>query len=263
MCLIAFAWQKDLERPLVLMANRDEFYARPTRPMHVWEAGWIAGRDEKAGGTWLGVSPSGRWAALTNVREPGGETDSLRSRGEIIPAYLDSDESPVTFLKRLHGMSAEYNGFNVLAGDPDHLAYYSNRTHGVELLSPGYYAISNARLDTPWPKVRAARRAIRAAVEGPEPVTHEGLRRAIQQRDRYDDHLLPETGVGPEWERALSSMFIETENYGTRSTTSLLIRADGALEVSEYTSADQQTSLFSVAGGEDTWKSLEPSTSAA
>lgn len=230
MCLIALAWRAHPEYPLVVAANRDEFYARPTAALARWSdhPQIIAGRDLEAGGTWLGVSDRGRFAAITNVREPG-MAQGERSRGELTRAFLAGNESALTFA---HGIENErYSGFNLLLSDGDELVYCSNRDGPPRSLAPGIYGLSNHLLDSPWPKLLAARHALGDAL-GHLPDTSPFFD-LLADREIVPDSELPTTGVSLEWERLLSAIFVQSETYGTRASTVLWRRGDGQITIAE------------------------------
>jgi uncharacterized protein with NRDE domain len=238
MCLLVLAWRTTFDHRLVLVGNRDEFHARPARAMHWWESPrLLAGRDLEAGGTWLGVDAEGRFAVVTNHRSPPYASTG-RSRGELIPRFLAGATAPLAFLESLQAEAAAYAGFSLLAGDRDELAYFSNRDPaGPRTLAPGVYGLSNALLDTPWPKLTRTRGRLQAllAEAAPEPasLTAEPLLELLVDHERAADEELPDTGIGRERERWLSAPFIVGPDYGTRCTTALLLRADGTGEVVE------------------------------
>lgn len=235
MCLIAFAIDAHPRYAFILGANRDEFYDRPTAPAHFWDdtPGLLAGRDERAGGTWLGVTRSGRFAALTNVRDSQQQREEAPSRGHLVKAFLEGEESPAAYLHRLAGSSRRYNGFNLLAGTfaagaSPALGYFSNATGEEPLMvSPGIHGISNASLNTAWNKVESARMQLRSLLETEEDLSPEAVLEILRNAAPAPEESLPDTGVPRRWERALSSIFIETDSYGTRSSTALLIGRGG------------------------------------
>ena len=231
MCLIAFSWQPEQLR-LHLLANRDEFYARPTAPADWWPDApdiW-AGRDLQAGGTWLGMSRAGRFAALTNVRE-GTPGSGLRSRGELVADFLAGEQAPASYLGRVLENGDHYAGFNLLVGDlaRGELHYGGNRPGAdARRLTAGLYGLSNAMLDTPWPKVERLKQGL--ATLGP---VHEGTAFGLLDDDtRAALEQLPNTGVGPEWESLLSSIFIQSPDYGTRAQTVLCVE-QGRVAITE------------------------------
>lgn len=224
MCLVAFAWRAHPAWQLVLGANRDEFYDRPSAPAAWWgePAGVLAGRDLRAGGTWLGVTRAGRFAAITNYRDPGDTRAAARSRGELPVAFLAGDGPAAEFAQQAWTLREAYNGFNLLLGDGEELWYAGSRDpSGPRRVEPGVHALSNALLDTPWPKAaRSGERLAEALAQvDPEP----NVLALLADRELAPDDALPDTGVGHEWERALSPPFIATERYGTRSSTYLAI----------------------------------------
>jgi uncharacterized protein with NRDE domain len=223
-CLILLMWRVDPEFPVVLAANRDEFHARPTAGAAWWpgRSGVLAGRDLKAGGTWLGVTSRGRFAALTNFRDPAAQRAGARSRGELVTEVLESGLSVGDTLTRLRKVGADYNGFNMIFSDGHRLGIYeSARGEGREL-EPGLFGLSNHLLDTPWPKVQNAKNRLAAVLTRDENAILDLLR-----DDRpAPDADLPQTGVRLEWERLLSSAFVRADDYGTRCST--VVRFDRA-----------------------------------
>jgi uncharacterized protein with NRDE domain len=228
MCLILFAWRMHEKFPLILAANRDEFYARPSVPAAFWldAPDLLAGRDLMRGGTWFGITRTGRLAALTNYRDPASLKQDAPSRGELVSDYLHSKENPEAFLHRLEPRAARYNGFSLLLGDSSELVYFSNR--GVaNRLTPGIHGMSNHLLDTPWPKVERGKHALGELLAAEKDPSPEALLTLLASRSRPPDESLPETGVGLEWERVLSPLFIESPAYGTRCSTVLLVDRQG------------------------------------
>ncbi len=236
MCLIAVAHRVHPAYPLVVAANRDELYARPTAPADWWSDApeLLAGRDLRSGGTWMGITRGGRFAAVTNVREGLAPAAGELSRGALVAGFLRSAAAPEAFLRQVEPHGERYAGFNLLVGDGCTLAYGSNRAPGVRVLEPGVYALSNHRLDTPWPKVVRARRAMEDAVAAAEGDGWDaGLWEMLADRVAAADDGLPDTGVGRERERLLSSPFIATEAYGTRASTVLTVAAEGEVRFVE------------------------------
>jgi len=228
MCLVVVALAAHPQYSLVVAANRDEHHSRAALPAHWGDrppyAGMLAGRDLEAGGTWMGVRGDGRWALVTNVREGRGGDTTAPSRGELVPDVLNA--SPASALAALGKRAAAYNGFNLLAGDAESATWMSNRANGKLSLSQGIHGLSNARLDTPWPKVMRTRDAMDAwAARGDDDLAP--LFAALADRTRAADADLPATGVPLEWERLLSAPFIVSDVYGTRCSTVLAIGNDG------------------------------------
>lgn len=230
MCLIVVGWRVLPEYPLVVAANRDEFYARPTAFAGRWPdvTSIIGGIDLEAGGTWLGISESGRFAAVTNVREPG-VTKGLRSRGELTRNFLTATESATNYVAGLKG--TEYSGFNLLLSDGCTLVYASNRGGPARILAPGVYGLSNHLLDSPWPKLVKARQRFTEAL--PALPDESGLFELLADRDIVADDALPSTGVPLHWERLLSAVFVSSPDYGTRASTVLWRNRQGTLHFTE------------------------------
>jgi uncharacterized protein with NRDE domain len=235
MCLILLAYKVHLEYRLILAANRDEFYDRPTLPMAFWEdyPDILAGRDLKGGGTWLGVTRSGKFSAITNYREPGGPKPDAPSRGHLVIAFLSGNSSSQSYLETVSAAGQTYSGFNLIVGDASGLYYYSNRGSGIHKLEPGWYGLSNHLLNTPWPKVGKGIALLKSAVMESDPAKMEPIFHLLKNREVPPDDKLPNTGIGIEWERILSPLFIQSPGYGTRSSTILLINRNGKTLVSE------------------------------
>jgi uncharacterized protein with NRDE domain len=225
MCLLLFAFKAHPTYKLILAANRDEYYDRPTAPARFWDEApyLLAGKDLRAGGTWFGITRNGKIAAITNYRDPSSITKGAPSRGEIVSNYLLGPEGPDAYLKILAKKADGYNGFNLVLGDRERLIWYSNRNGEPHNLSPGIYGLSNHLLDTSWPKVSLSKAALSSRISGGKEPSPEALFRILRDGTVPDDDRLPSTGVGLEWERILSPIFIESPNYGTRSSTLLFI----------------------------------------
>lgn len=236
MCLIALAWKADPARPLVLIANRDEFHDRAAAPLAFWadHPDLCAGRDLREGGTWLGVHRRGRVAAVTNVREAGDQRPRPRSRGALTTAFLLGSQSAAGYARALAADADDYGGFNLLLWDGAELVYASNRPRATTaLVAPGLHGLSNARLDTPWPKLVQARARLGRWMAQPSASPAEPLFEAMADRQPPADAELPDTGVGLEIERLLSPAFIYRPGYGTRCTTWLQIEGDGGVTMRE------------------------------
>ncbi|MFC5301136.1 NRDE family protein [Azospira restricta] len=230
MCLILVAWRAHPDYPLVVAANRDEFFARPTASAARWADApqVLAGRDLEAGGTWLGVAAGGRFAAVTNVREPG-RPQGARSRGRLTADFLTGDASAAEYAAAIDG--AAYSGFNLLVSDGRALWYASNRIAAPHPLSPGIYGVSNHLLDTPWPKLATAKARFAAAL--PRLPAEEDFFALLADDEIVPDRHLPATGVSLEWERRLSAIFVRSSDYGTRASTLLVQRDDGGARLHE------------------------------
>lgn len=245
MCLILFAYRTHPRYELVLAANRDEFYARPSAPMHFWEEtpDLLAGRDLQAGGTWLGITRTGRFAAITNYRDPGSVRPNAPSRGHLVSDFLKGQQPAWNYLNRLVLRGKDYNGFNLLLRDSQGLYYYSNEDAEPRTLEAGIYGLSNHLLNTPWPKVERGRCGLTAVLEKAQP-SRDSLLDLLADRTRAQDEELPHTGVSLEWERTLSAMLIESPHYGTRSSTALTIENTGRVWLAEKTWDDGSVREF-------------------
>lgn len=234
MCLILFALASHPRYPLIVAANRDELYARPSQPMQWWSETpqVLAGLDLEAGGTWLGMTRSGRFAAVTNVREGVPRESWQRSRGDLTRNFLLGDDSPAAYAALAHTQGEHYAGFNLLVGDTQALYYCSNRGEGPRRLSPGIYGLSNDSLDTAWPKVRTGKIALQQALVAATPTTDD-LLQILADTHVPTDAELPDTGVGAVLERLLATSFIASPDYGTRASTALLIDNSGEVEIVE------------------------------
>ncbi len=228
MCLLFVAWQTHPRYRLVLAGNRDEFHRRPTAPAGFWEdyPQVAAGRDLQAGGTWLGITRAGRYAAVTNYRE-GTPPDASRSRGELVRDALLHDGPLSAYLRGIRSHGGEYRGFNLLAGDQEGLYYFSNRDGPPRRLEAGIYGLSNGLLDTPWPKVRAGRAAFARLLQRDGDLEPAALLALLADDRPAPDAELPATGVSLSRERWLSALFIRGQDYGTRSSSVILIDHEG------------------------------------
>lgn len=226
MCLAVIGLSAHPEYLVAIAGNRDERHERPTAPATWWDAGWLAGRDLAEGGTWLGVHRSGRWALLTNIREPALRRDDAPTRGTLVTRVLAAAREPEASLGGLTGEMARYNGFNLLAGAVERAYWLSNRAGGPHPLRTGVHAISNGALDEPWPKVRDLRAAFEAWCARGDG-SAEPLFAALASRAQPPESALPSTGIAPERERLLAPAFIVSPDYGTRSSTVILVRRSG------------------------------------
>lgn len=236
MCLITFAYKTHPRYDLILAGNRDEFYGRPTRKAKFWsEEGnpnILAGKDLEAGGTWLGVHKSGKWSALTNYRDPSIKKDDPPSRGEIVLDYLKANQVAMDYLAELSKKDELYNGFNLLVWDEKDFYHYSNQNKKVTRIEPGIHGLSNALLDTPWPKLVTANQELHNIISE-EDFDKEDLFKLLADERKASDSELPVTGIPKELEKAVSSIFIKTQNYGSRCSTVLLIDKEGNIDFTE------------------------------
>jgi uncharacterized protein with NRDE domain len=234
MCLVLVVWRVHPRYPCLVAANRDEFHARPAAPAQWWpdRPQILAGRDLQAGGTWLGLTRAGRFAALTNYRDPEQRRATAPSRGELVTSLLESGASVAESLAHLGQVGSNYSGFNLIFSDGERLGIYESVPGSGRELAPGIYGLSNHLLDTPWPKVQNAKSRLQAALgdmTDPEPLL------ALLRDDRpAPDEQLPQTGVGLEWERLLSSAFVRAPDYGTRCSTIIRIDAQGRAYFDEW-----------------------------
>lgn len=254
MCLILFAYKNHPKYKLILAANRDEFYERPTASAHFWEdaPNILAGRDLAQGGTWLGVTKNGRFAAVTNYRNPTQPTGKL-SRGALVSEFLRGNRTVAEYLQEVEKNADNYTGFNLLAGDfsneNDDLVYFSNRGNGVKFIESGFYGLSNSLLDTPWQKVFRGKENLKEIVTENDEISPNLLFEIMQDKNLAEDKDLPETGVGIVKERILSPMFIKTPIYGTRSTSVVLIGNDSSVSFTEesfYPPLKRTTEIFQI-----------------
>lgn len=235
MCLILVAWRVHPDYPLVVAANRDEFFARPTAPAGFWKDApqVLAGRDLEADGTWMGVTRNQRFAALTNYRDPAQNRSDAPSRGALVAGFLTGDETPQAYLERIGPYGKRCNGYNLLVGDGVTLWWASNMGGAPRQLESGVYGVSNHLLDTPWPKVGAGKTALARALELlPD---DEALLELLRDDGIHPDAHLPQTGVPLDWERLLSSAFVKSPSYGTRGSTVLCMDKNGWIGFDEQT----------------------------
>lgn len=238
MCLLLLGYDVHPDMQWIVAANRDEFYDRPTASLSFWEdfTDILAGRDLREGGTWMGISLKGRFAAITNYRDPASLKSDAPSRGMLVRDFLLSDRRAKGYLESLIPSMNRYNGFNLIAGDPKGMFYLGNRCGDVQAISPGWHALSNRCLDTPlWPKTRRGLERMQAIVRPERPIDIPAIFDVLLDTTPAPDNLLPDTGVGIEWERILSPVFIQSPGYGTRSSSILLLNRDGDLFFQEKT----------------------------
>lgn len=224
MCLILLAWHQHPDYPLIIAANRDEFYRRPSASLSPWnDAPILAGRDLEAGGTWLGVNRQGHLAAVTNIRNPAAKPGSL-SRGQLTSDFLRSGQNAASFAKNLQNNIADYSGFNLLLHDGEEL-WYAGTHSAPERLCPGLFGLSNASLNSRWPKVKTGVQAMQQWLQQQGSAAE--LMEILASRERPSDNELPDTGIGLDRERLLAPRFIRAGNYGTRASTVVLVSKQG------------------------------------
>lgn len=235
MCLILFAHHVHPDFPLVLASNRDEFFSRPAAAAGYWTDApdVLGGRDLKKGGAWMGVTRTGRWAAVTNYRDGTQPHAGTRSRGELVASYLTGEASAWSHAETAARSASAYAGFNLLLGDESGLYYVAHGSVQPRRLGPGIYGLSNHLLDSAWPKVERGKRGFEKIL-GTEPADLEDeLLTLLADRQLAEDHLLPQTGIDQEWEKFLSAAFIAAPGYGTRASSVLLIGGDGEIRFRE------------------------------
>ena len=237
MCLILFAYHIHPDYPLVLAANRDEYYRRPTRPLEFWPDAQdiLAGRDLEAKGTWLGIARNGRLAALTNLRTTSVPLTDAPSRGDLVRGFLAGTDSPETYLRRIKTIGHRYNGFNLIVGNSRHLFYCSNQGTAFHRFIPGVYGISTCLLGTEWPKIVKGKASLSDRISGGTAPRAEDLFQILEDRAFPPDKDIPSTGLDRNWERTLSPLFIESGAYGTRSSSVILVGRTGRVTFAERT----------------------------
>ena len=222
MCLILFAVEPNPDYRLIVAANRDEFYSRSAEPAHCWpdQPSLLAGRDKEMGGTWLGINQNGRFAAVTNFKEEPPHSLTARSRGELPLQFLTSNQDPKTYSEGVSRRAKDYRGFNLIAANHNSVAYYSNRQDRPKILEPGYYGLSNQILDCDWPKVAEGRMLLKQSIKQEDSKLVANLFEILSSRG--DD-------------REFSSSFIQGNEYGTRSSTVVVIKHNGEIFFEEKT----------------------------
>ncbi len=236
MCLILFALRAHPDYPLVVAANRDESYTRPTAPAAFWQdhPHLYGGRDLELGGTWMGLTTRGRFAAVTNFRDGAPKGAAPRSRGELAGGYLTSDQAALPYLQTIAARQTEYAGFGTLAGDLQALWFLSNYGNGVQAVTPGVHGLSNHLLDTPWPKVADGKHELAALLDGDKTKLAEALFDMLADRSVAPENALPDTGVGIAREKQLGPKFIAVDaRYGTRASTVVLVHRGGKVYYGE------------------------------
>ncbi|MEN2767836.1 NRDE family protein [Ornithinibacillus xuwenensis] len=235
--LILFQLQEHPHYKLILTANRDEFYNRPTAQAQFWQTAptILAGRDLEQMGTWLGITKEGRVAALTNYRDPKQMKFGKFSRGAIVSNYLESMDTAEHYLEALRKDKLNYVGFNVLVGNPNELAYYNNIEDSMTAIPPGTHGLSNHFLNTPWPKVEKGKKKLQEYTLNREKIIVEDLFQILSDSEEADEKEIPDTGIDKELEKRLSPMFIALPDYGTRCSTVVTIDNNNYVTFSERT----------------------------
>ena len=235
MCLVLIAYKVHPAYPLVIAANRDEYYLRPASPAGFWEdhPQILGGRDLQHGGTWLAVDRRGRVAAVTNYREPSESKQNLRSRGSLVTDFLFSHDTTQDYLNALAARVKEYDGFNLFAGDAESLYFYGSYRNRPLPMQPGVHGISNGDLDYPWPKVTRGKQALQALVADSTSLDPESLFTILLDRSMPADAELPATGMGLQLERMLAPVFVTAGDYGTRASTVLIVNHNGRVDFAE------------------------------
>lgn len=235
MCLAVLAYNTHPKYKLVLASNRDEFYDRASTGVHFWEDAphILAGMDLQDKGTWFGITTGGKLALITNVRDPASMRNDRPSRGEIVKRYLMQDLSPEAYLEELLSLGKDFNGFNLIFGTVGRLYYYSNHPEHWQEIRPGIHGLSNASLNSPWPKVECAREQMRGLTQKSEYLDDNSLFSLLFNDTSHPLEKLPDTGVGPGLEKMLSPVFIYSPNYGTRSSIVLKVDYNNQAKLSE------------------------------
>jgi uncharacterized protein with NRDE domain len=234
MCLIFLSVKQHPKYKLIVAANRDEFYQRQTAPAHFWDDAphILAGRDMEASGTWMGMTRSGKISMVTNYRDLKNLKEQAPSRGQLVSEYLLNGNKPDTYLNQVHQNAQAYNGFNLIVGTPDELYYYSNYKDTVENISQGLHGLSNHLLNTPWPKVERGLTDMDKVLRDKHINTSQ-IFEVLRNEEIAPDENLPDTGIGIDRERVLSSMFIKSPNYGTRCSTVVLVNLQNEVSYTE------------------------------
>ncbi len=232
MCIVALAWRVVDETPLCLISNRDEFYQRATHALHEWEnSPIIAGQDLQSGGTWMGVTAAGRWAVITNFRDGADQKQYPTSRGHLIQAFLESDQTPIRFAQALEQCQCDYAGFNVFFGDAHQAVYMSNRGEAPQVLAKGVYVVSNGLMTEHWEKTRHLRKRFTQEFlpmlqsHQPQADIDAAVWDILEDERKVIPELLPNTGINAQMEELLSSIFIQSPVYGTRCSNFLQMKA--------------------------------------
>jgi uncharacterized protein with NRDE domain len=237
MCLILFSYNNHPKYKLILASNRDEFYDRPTCQLGFWNENQsiLAGRDEKNNGTWLGVTQNWKLSCITNFRDPSTLKYNVPSRGLLVSDFLENEETPYDYLEKIRRSGVAYNGFNLITGDRFGLYYYTNMNKDVVRIEPGIHGLCNQFLNTPWPKVTNGKIEFERLISGQTDIPVEDIFNLLRDATCPPDYELPETGVGIVWERILAPVFINSETYGTRASSIILIDKNDRMTFIERT----------------------------
>ncbi len=231
MCILFSAIQQHPDYPLILCANRDEFFQRPTKSMHLWLAEpvpFYAGKDLEAGGSWLGFSKNGNFAAITNIRGTEYANEAPKSRGELVVHYLTKGFDKTA----IQSISEQYRPFNFWYGNLHELFQYNSVSKKTKTLTPGFHSVSNSQYDDIWPKMHLGIRKLEHIIRSD--LDKEGLLSVLTDMTPAEDDLLPSTGLSYEWEKRLSSIFILGKEYGTRASTIVMLDKKGYVSIDEY-----------------------------
>lgn len=243
MCLVAFSWKNHSEFPLIISANRDEFFDRPTQSLHQWNSGIIAGKDLRGGGTWMGFHPNGKWALLTNYRDFNRPQRGEISRGKLVQNFLEGIENPKKYLEGILKNKDRYEGFNLLVSDGEKLFYLSNYKNEIEDIHPGIHGLSNGLMNDPWPKVELAKTQLFDVIS--EKISDEKLLNILKSTKTHPMEKLPKTGASEQMEIGLSAQLIRLPpNYGTVSASVVLRNRHGNTTITERT-FDWEPSIIS------------------
>jgi len=236
MCLIGFSWLEHPNYKLVLVANRDEFYERPSLPLMQWDNGIIAGKDLQAGGTWMGITEKGRFAAVTNYRENVNPPENYLTRGDLVKDFLLGNLSPRQYLEEILPNKDRYQGFNLLVGTSEEMYYFSNKSSELLQISSGLHGLSNAFMNTNWPKVESLKAEMKKALSR-STFSEDDFFHIMRDEAKVNVEKLNDTGFGMEIEVALSPKFVRflPKAYGTVNTTLILWKHDGSVTVRERT----------------------------
>ena len=236
MCLIIFAYKSHPKYKFIFAANRDEFYDRPTKQADYWNdhPELLAGKDLQAGGTWVGITKQGRFAAVTNYRDLKNIKEDAPSRGMLTLDFLNNNISAEKYYEKIKPSLQDYNGFNLILGSIDELFYFSTHINGIKKLEPGIYGLSNAELNTDWPKVKKSKDVLSILLKNDEVHPWE-LLSILNDTRKAKEEDLPDTGVGMEWEKILSPIFIQSPKYGTRCSTAVVVDIENNFRFAEKT----------------------------